>query len=120
MKVLIVDDDKLILKAISHSLKTNGYETILAQNGFEALTKIEKEKIDLIISDIMMPNISGLELVNLLREFNLNNIPIIVVSSLDMREVVLCSWGLGISEFISKPIDFTQLLLLVKKHIKKV
>ncbi len=119
MKILIVDDDELILKAVSHSLKTNGYETSVAQNGFEALTVIKKEKLNLIISDIMMPNISGLELMNLLREFNHNNIPIIVLSSLDMREVILCSMGLGVSGFISKPIDFTQLLLLVKKHIKK-
>lgn len=120
MKILIVDDDKLMLKAISHNLKTNGYETALAQNGFEALSIVLKEKIDLIISDIMMPNISGLELVNLLKQFYYNNIPIIMISSLDPREVVVCSLGLNISDFISKPIDFKKLPLIVKKHLKTV
>jgi DNA-binding response OmpR family regulator len=119
MKILIVDDDKLMLETISHNLKTIGYETMLAQNGFEALAIILKEKIDLIISDIMMPNISGLELVNLLKQFYYNNIPIILISSLDQREVILCSLGLNISDFISKPIDFKELHVMVKKYTKK-
>ncbi len=116
MKILIVDDDKLQLKAISHTLQLDGYETVLAENGFEALDVINKDKIDLIISDVMMPNISGLGLLSLLKQFYFNKIPVIIISSLDKADVVLHSIGLGAVDFVSKPIDFRELLARIKKY----
>lgn len=119
MKVLVVDDDKLMLEAISHNLKTNGYEVVKAENGYEALDMIDKMKIDLVISDVMMPNISGLGLLSLLKQFYFNKIPVIIISSLDKADVILHSIGLGAVDFISKPIDFKKLLSLIKKYSKK-
>ncbi len=119
MKILIVDDDKLQLESISHSLKNGGYDTVVAENGYEALDIIEKEKIDLIISDVMMPNISGLGLLSLLKQFYFNKIPIIIISSLDKADLVLHSIGLGAVDFISKPINFSELLDHIKKYAKK-
>lgn len=101
MKILIVDDNKSVLKAIEHNLKVKGYDTLIAEDGFRAIEIIQKEKIDLIISDIIMPNISGLVLLNLLKEFYYNNTPIIFISSLDKGDVILRSLGLGIIDFIS-------------------
>ncbi|MGZ4034905.1 MAG: response regulator [Bacteroidia bacterium] len=118
MKILIVDDDKLQLEAISHSLKNDGYETVVAENGYEALDIINKIKIDLIISDVMMPNISGLGLLSLLKQFYFNTIPVIIISSLDKADVILNSIGLGAVDFICKPIDFKELLIRVKKYCK--
>ena len=118
MKILIVDDDKMQLAAISHSLKNSGYETVLAEDGFEALEIINETKIDLIISDVMMPNISGLGLLSLLKQFYFNNIPVIIISSLNKADVVLHSLGLGAVDFISKPIVFKNLLKQVKKYAK--
>lgn len=118
MKILIVDDDKLQLKAISHSLKDSGYETVTAENGFEALDVINKEKIDLVISDVMMPNISGLGLLSLLKQFYFNKIPVIIISSLDKADIILHSIGLGAVDFVSKPINFIELLGRVKKYAK--
>lgn len=118
MKILVVDDDKLILNAISYKLKKDGYEVIVAEDGFEALSIIDKKKIDLIISDVMMPNISGLGLLSLLKQFYFNKIPVIIISSLDKADMVLHSIGLGAVDFISKPIDFKKLMLLVGKHKK--
>ncbi|HLC83678.1 MAG TPA: response regulator, partial [Bacteroidia bacterium] len=69
MKILVVDDDRLMLQAISYKLKDSGYEVVLAEDGYEALNIIDKIKIDLIISDVMMPNISGLGLLSLLKQF---------------------------------------------------
>lgn len=116
MKILIVDDDKLQLEAISHNLKTNGYETVLAENGYEALDIIDKIKIDLIISDVMMPNISGLGLLSLLKQFYFNRIPVIIISSLDKADIIIHSIGLGAVNFIQKPIDFKRLLEQVEKY----
>jgi len=118
MKVLIVDDDKLMLEVVSHYLGAEGYETSVAEDGFQALDIIQKDKIDLIISDIMMPNISGLALLNLLKKFYFNNIPIILISSLDKKEFILRSLGLGAIDFVTKPIDFKNLSHLVKKYLK--
>ncbi len=118
MKILIVDDDKMLLEAISHNLKGVGYDTVLAENGYEALDIINKVKVDLIISDVMMPNISGLGLLSLLKQFYFNNIPIIIISSLDKADVVLHSIGLGAVDFVSKPINFKKLLQQVKKYAK--
>lgn len=118
MKILIVDDDKLMLEVISHKLKNDGYDVVVAEDGYEALSIIDKVKIDLIISDVMMPNISGLGLLSLLKQFYFNNIPVIIISSLDKADMVLHSIGLGAVDFLRKPINFKNLSKLVKKHKK--
>jgi DNA-binding response OmpR family regulator len=120
MKILIVDDDKLMLEVLSHYLEAEGYGILVAEDGFQALEIIQKEKIDLIISDIMMPNISGLGLLNLLKQFYFNNIPIILISSLDKKDFILRTLGLGAIDFITKPIDFKNLSRLVKKYLKEI
>ena len=119
MKVLVVEDDKLMLQAISYSLKADGYEVAQAEDGLRALEIIQREKIDLIVSDIMMPGFSGLGLLNLLKQFYFDRIPVIIISSLDKADIILCSLGLGAENFISKPIDFDELSLRVKKFCAK-
>ena len=116
MKILIVDDDKLILEVIAHRLKNEGYEVMISEDGYEALNILEKHKIDLIITDVMMPNISGLGLLSLLKQFYFNRIPVVIISSLDKTEVILHSIGLGAVDFLTKPIDFKELLHLIKKY----
>ena len=116
MKILIVDDNKLTLKSIEHNLKNEGYETLIAEDGFQAIEVIQKEKIGLIISDIMMPNISGLILLDLLKQFYFNSLPMIFISSLEKGNTLLNSMDLGIVDFISKPIDFNKLFTLIKKY----
>ena len=118
MKILIVDDDKLQLQAISHSLANGGYDTVIAENGYAALDIIDKMKIDLIISDVMMPDISGLGLLSLLKQFYFNKIPVIIISSLDKADIILHSMGLGAVDFITKPIDFNELINRIKKYSK--
>jgi DNA-binding response OmpR family regulator len=118
MKILIVDDNRLTLKAIEHNLNAEGYETLIAEDGFRAIEIIQKEKIDLIVSDILMPNISGLALLNLLKQFYFNNIPVILISSLDKGDIILRSLGLGAIDFVTKPIDFKELFQLIKKYLQ--
>jgi two-component system OmpR family response regulator len=118
MKILVVDDDKLILEAISHVLKVEGYEVLIAESGYQALDIIDKMKIDLIISDVMMPNISGLGLLSLLKQFYFNKIPVIIMSTLDKADIILHSIGLGAVDFLSKPINFKEFITLVKKYAK--
>lgn len=119
MKVLVVDDDQLTLQAISHSLKGEGYEVVLAEDVSKALSALENEKIDLIISDIMMPNVSGLGLLSMLKQFYLDKTPVILISSLDKGDIVANSLGLGAAHFLVKPIDLNELLVCVKDVLSK-
>ena len=115
MKILVVDDDAMMLKAIEHCLEEDHFEVIKAQNSLQALDAIENTKPDLIICDIMMPGFSGLELLSLLKNFYFNTIPIIIISALQKDDVVLSSRELGAADFMAKPIDFNDLAARVRK-----
>jgi two-component system KDP operon response regulator KdpE len=116
MKILIVDDDPLTLEAIRCCLVAGGNEVIAASSGFDAIGIAKNEHPDLIISDIMMPEMSGLSLLCLLKQVYFSRIPFIVISSLDKADVILSSLGLGADDFISKPIDFDRLSSRVKSY----
>jgi DNA-binding response OmpR family regulator len=116
MKILVVDDDAILLEAISFNLKEDGYDVITANDGFKALDIIQRqEHLDLIISDIMMPNMSGLSLLSLLKKFYFDKVPVILISSLDKGDVVLSAMKLGAHDFIVKPFNIDELSLRVKK-----
>lgn len=113
--ILVVEDDKTLLEAISFRLKTEGYEVETAESGWEALEIITGKKIDLIISDIMMPNISGLSLLSMINRFYHERIPVIMISSLDRANVIVSAMGLGANDFMTKPLDFKKLIDKIKK-----
>ena len=120
MKILVVDDDLVLLEAIAFNLRGEGHNVITADSGTKALDIIQKqEDVDLIISDIMMPNMSGLGLLALLKQFYLDKVPVILISTLDRREVILSAMKMGAHDFIIKPINFDELSIRVKKLAKK-
>ena len=109
MKILVVDDEEMTVVALAQKLREKNHEVITSLDGVEALKLIAEEKIDLIISDIMMPSISGFTLVNMLKNFYYSPIPIILMSSYGKKVVIDESYNLGAHTFISKPIDYEQL-----------
>jgi adenylate cyclase len=118
MKILIIDDDVLTLEAITHRLKAEGHKVVAAENTINALSILRKENIDLIISDIMMPDMSGLELLNLLNRFYFIKVPVILISSLFKSVIQTTAKALGAKEFLVKPINFDKLSSYVKKYAK--
>jgi DNA-binding response OmpR family regulator len=114
-KVLIVEDDKVTQELISFKLQGEGFDVQTADNGWDALELVNKEKVDLIISDIMMPHISGLSLLSLINRFYYANIPVIMISSLDKDAVVMSAMGLGANDFLRKPLNFSVLVKRIKK-----
>ncbi|MBI2271151.1 MAG: response regulator [Bacteroidetes bacterium] len=114
MKILIVDDDQLIRIALSSKLKGKGYDVLTASNGIQALEIIEKQKPELIICDIIMPGISGLELLNLLKQFYFSKTPLIIISSLSDSHIPAITVDWGAENFIPKPINFSELYKKVK------
>ncbi len=117
-RILVIDDDKLFQRAIAFRLKETGYDVITADDAFQALELIDKYKIDGVISDIMMPDISGLSLLSLLKKFYYNRIPVIIISSLGQEKAEAISLNLGAYAFIPKPIDFDDLVVQVNDMIR--
>lgn len=118
-KVLLVDDEVYNLKLLDMLLKLEGYVTLAAENGVMALSLAEEHQPDIILLDVMMPDMDGFEVAQQLKSNPLtSNIPIIMVSSLDDRGSRLRALDAGASEFITKPVDRAELKVRVKNLIK--
>lgn len=114
MKVLIAEDDELMLRTLEIRLKKDGHEVIVARDGRDALNRIEDSNPDLVISDIMMPYSSGMEIVAALRSRE-NYIPIIILSGMGQEDVVLEAFQLGADDFITKPFSPNELSIRVRR-----
>lgn len=118
MLVLIAEDDELILKTIEHKLLKENYEVLLTRNGKEAIDMIIERKPDLVITDIMMPFASGIEILSALQE--LEHPPqVIVLSSMGQENVVVEAFSLGAADFMVKPFSPNELILRVKRLMRK-
>ncbi len=115
MKILICEDEEILLTALEFRLSKQGFKTILAKNGKQALQLIEDEKPDLVVADIMMPYVTGLELVDFVRNDFESDLPIIIISALEEDDVILKAFELGASDFIAKPFKPTELVLRIRK-----
>ncbi len=123
MKILIAEDDVIMLAAIKEQLKKDNYTILGANDGREALQALETFKPDLIITDILMPYTSGLELIGILRSEHDNKLPILVLSALDEEETVMEAFSMGANDFLSKPFKPAELTIRVKRllnNAKKV
>lgn len=104
--LLIVDDSRMVRKIISVSLKGENYSLYEASSGLEALDKLTETPIDLIFTDINMPNMDGLEFIKRCKEDEMfKDIPIVVITTEDGIEDRDRALGLGAEGFVSKPLD---------------
>lgn len=117
MTILVAEDEMMMLKTIEFRLKKDGYTVISSMDGREALEKLNESSPDLVITDIMMPFFSGLEVVSAVREKPGKKIPVIVLSSLGQENMVLEAFKLGADDFIKKPFSPNELSVRVKKYI---
>jgi two-component system KDP operon response regulator KdpE len=107
-RILIVDDDPAILRLLSTNLKARGYEVTTATDGEEALEAVQKDFIDLMILDLMMPKIDGIEVCRRIREWS--DIPIIILSARgDENDKVKCL-ELGADDYLTKPFGIAELM----------
>ena len=116
--ILVVEDDKNLKKLMTTCLKKNNYETFEANNGEEALSVLEKNYIDLVITDIMMPKMDGYELIKTLRQSKYN-IPILLVTAKDKYQDKEEGFLLGADDYMVKPIDIKEMLLRVRVLLKR-
>ena len=116
-RVLIVDDELTIIKLLRANLEANGYETLAAMDGAEALQEVERELPDLVILDIMMPKTDGFEVCRRLREWS--QVPIIMLSARgDLIDKVKCL-DLGADDYLSKPFGIEELLARVRAVLRR-
>ena len=119
MKILIAEDDSLMAALIEANLKSEGYEVIVTTDGREALKKFETENPDLIITDILMPFTSGLELIGIVKSNYEKKTPIIVLSGMGQEAIVMEAFELGADDFLTKPFNPIELSMRVKRFAVK-
>jgi DNA-binding response OmpR family regulator len=114
-RILIVEDETLILKALEFRLKRDGYDVIKAADGREGIRLIETETFNLLITDMMLPFNNGLEVVNKAKELKGKTFPVIVLSNVGLENVVLEAFKLGADDYITKPFSPAELSIRVKR-----
>jgi DNA-binding response OmpR family regulator len=116
MKILVAEDEMIMLKTIELRLKKDGHEIITCSDGREAIVKIAATNPDLIITDIMMPFDSGLEIIEAVKKNDHKHAKIIVLSAMGQENVVLEAFQLGADDFITKPFSLNELSMRVKRY----
>jgi len=117
-RILVVDDDKntrLLLKAV---LQAENYTVFTAENGENALEVMDREHIDLVVLDIMMPKMDGYTFTKTLRETN-NNLPILMISAKQLPEDKHKGFLVGTDDYMTKPLDEEEMLLRIKALLRR-
>src|SRR5690349_13683686 len=116
--ILVVDDEPQILRSLRASLPASGYEVRTAQSGEEALDEIRKEMPDLIILDLVMPDVTGLDVCRRVREFS--SVPIIVLSAKGSDRDKISALDLGADDYVTKPFSLEELLARVRAVLRRL
>lgn len=120
MKILLAEDDEVFRKSLVYFLTNNKYEVIQINNGIEAVEEIRKNHFDLIITDLNMPYIGGMEIINIVRNELKLSTPIIVLTASGIEKTELDAFTIGASEFVSKPFSPSILKARIEKLISKI
>jgi len=114
-KIVLAEDNSTLSLLLKFRLEKEGYELFMAVDGKEAIELIETHTPDLILTDIMMPFVSGLEVISHVRNELIIETPIIVFSSAGQEEMVLKAFSLGANDFMGKPFSPNELVIRVKR-----
>jgi two-component system phosphate regulon response regulator PhoB len=118
--VLVIEDDSSIAKLLSYNLSKEGYSVMTADTGEEGLRSVKDKKPDLIILDLMLPGVSGLEVCRLLKEKNVTQqIPVIMLTAKSEELDKIAGWEAGADDYVTKPFSVRELLLRVKAILKR-
>ena len=117
-KILIIDDDPDVLETMTAVLETRDYQVLTALSGLEGISKAGKEKPDLIIMDVLMPEVDGFTTCKMIKENKeIKNIPVILLTGTGMVGDLEKGFAAGATDFMIKPIDWDKLFLRIKELI---
>ncbi|MBN2816710.1 MAG: response regulator transcription factor [Campylobacterales bacterium] len=117
-KILLVEDDLVLLETLSELLEAQGYELIVARAGNEALEKLYIDSVDLMLFDVNIPDFSGFELLQMLRDAG-NTLPCIFLTSLNDIASLSQGFAVGADDYLKKPFDFDELLVRISALLRK-
>lgn len=117
MKILVVDDERQIARVLKTSLQSYGYEVAVAQDGLEAIDVFERFAPDLVITDLSMPNMDGVELTKELRRRG--DTPILVLSVRDQDAMKILALDSGADDYVTKPFSMPELLARVRVQLRR-
>ncbi|MGG0256684.1 response regulator transcription factor [Bacillus toyonensis] len=115
--ILVVEDDQEIQELIKQFLMTQQYKVIVASDGLEGMKQFNKQSFDLILLDVMMPNLNGFEVAKMIR--SQSNIPIIMLTALEEEHDQMKGFDLGIDDYITKPFSFHVLMRRVEAVLRR-
>ena len=116
-RIILVDDDKYAIDTLAKLLSEDGYEVDICYNGREAMNKMEFNRYDVIITDLRMPEIGGLELLKNIKKIH-TDLPVIVITAFGEVESYLDAFAKGAYEYINKPIKYEELTRLLEAIFK--
>jgi two-component system chemotaxis response regulator CheY len=116
--ILVVDDSPTVRKFVSVSLAMQGFTVVTACDGMDALEKLPKSNVDLVITDLNMPNMDGFELIRTLRESDAyRELPVIILSSLSDQSSKELGGELGVTSYLVKPFSLEKIQYEVSKYV---
>ena len=118
-RILVVDDEEYLTDLLSTSLRFQGFDVDIAGNGFGALNRVGAFEPDLILLDVTMPDIDGLEVCRRLREAG-NNVPIIFLTARDAKADLLAGFTIGGDDYITKPFSLEEVFVRIRAVLKRV
>lgn len=120
-KILVVDDEKHIVRLLQVNLEKVGYKVSVAYDGEEALKKIEEDLPSVIILDIMMPKLDGIETLKKIKENpKTKRIPVIMLTAKSADEDILTGWREGADSYLTKPFEPAEVIIMVKGILKDI
>ena len=117
-QILVVEDDKALRELFCTVLSKNGFVYYEAQDGVEAWDVLEKQYIDLVVSDIMMPNMDGYEFVRSMRKNGLN-MPVLMITAKDTFEDMQSGFQAGTDDYMVKPVNVNEMILRINTLLKR-
>ena len=117
MKILVVDDEELLVKGIRFNLRSEGYDVITGSTGLEALQQTQAEAPDLVILDVMMPEMDGLTACSKIREFS--NVPIILLTAKTDDMDKLMGFDCGADDYLTKPFNILELKARIRALLRR-
>lgn len=116
-QILVIEDDQEIQELIKQFLMTQQYSVKVASDGIEGMKQFNKQSFDLILLDVMLPNLNGFEIAKMIR--NQSNVPIILLTALEEEQDQLKGFDLGIDDYITKPLSFHVLIRRVEAVLRR-
>ena len=117
MKILVVDDEALLVKGIRFNLQNEGYEVITGSNGLEAVNLVQEQHPDLVVLDVMMPEMDGLTACSKIREFS--NVPIIMLTAKTDDMDKLIGFDHGVDDYLTKPFNILELKARIRALLRR-